>query len=573
MSSNDRSLDQFCAGLETPLEAFYGFEKSRANETCFVQPYPDQRIVEYSWAEAGDQIRRMAAYLRSLDLPQGSNIALMSANCAYWIMADVAIWMAGHRSVPLYPVLASKTIKQILEHSECKVMFVGKLLGWDEMAKGVPEDTRLISFPLSPESVKASSDKWEDILRGTQPLSDNLVFPAEDIGTIIYTSGTTGMPKGVMHSFRNMSVVGTLAGEIYDITSEDRKISYLPLAHVAERVSIEINQLFYGYTVYFSESLETFADDLRRASPTIFFAVPRIWTKFQQRVLENIGDEQLQSMLANPEQAPAIRRKLLTSLGLQDLRIGVSGAAPLSTSLIDWFKRLGVEILEGYAMSENFAYSHTTRSGMAKTGYVGTPSPYVECKLGDDGEILIKSPTNMVGYFKEPELTAQAFDEHGFLRTGDRGEVDQKNRLRITGRTKELFKTSKGKYVAPAPIEDMLARNLSLELVCVTGANLPQPIALANLSEPALLDMQSDGRDAVVKSLNETLVSINQILDKHENVSHIVITGEQWTVENGLITPTLKVKRAELEARYSNMFESWQSEKSRIVFDSTSSAR
>ena len=568
MSAANRSLDQLYAEIVTPLESFYGFEKTRANNTCFVQPYPDQSVIEYSWADVGNQVRRMAAYLKSLELPPGSNIALMSTNCAYWIMADIAIWMAGHCSVPLYPVLASKTIKQIMDHSESKVMFVGKLQGWEEMEKGVPADTHLISFPLSPQSVQASSNKWEDIMHSNRPMEESPVYPANNVGTIIYTSGTTGMPKGVMHSFRNMSVVGTLAGELYDITSEDRKISYLPLAHVAERVAIEINQLFFGYTIYFSDSLPTFADDLRRASPTLFFAVPRIWMKLQQRVLEHLPDEQLQAMLDNPEQAPAIKQKLLSSLGLQELRIGVSGAAPLSTSLIDWFKQLDIEILEGYAMSENLAYCHTTKSGMAKTGYVGTPSQYVECKLSEEGEILAKSPANMVGYFKEPGLTAEAIDEDGFVHTGDRGEIDDKNRLRITGRTKELFKTSKGKYVAPAPIEDILARNLNLELVCVTGANLTQPIALANLSEHAHTAIQKNGPDGLAESLQDTLKATNQFLDKHENVSHIIITKNPWTIENGLITPTLKVKRAELEGQFSDKFSEWQSDKNPIIFES-----
>lgn len=568
MNKNDRTLEELYETIATPLEMFYQFEQSRANETCFVQPYPDQSIIQYSWAEAGRQIRSMAAYLKSLELSPGSNIALMSTNCAYWIMADTAIWMAGHCSVPLYPVLASKTIKQIMEHSESKVMFVGKLQGWEEMKEGVPDDTHLISFPLSPESVQTNSNKWADIMHRSSPMEESPIYPATNVATIIYTSGTTGMPKGVMHSFRNMSVVGTLAGELYDITSEDRKISYLPLAHVAERVAIQINQLFYGYTVYFSDTLATFPDDLRRARPTVFFAVPRIWTKFQQRVLEHINDDQLQAMLDDPAQADAIRLKLLTSLGFEELRIGVSGAAPLSTSLIDWFKRLGVEILEGYAMSENLAYCHTTKSGMAKTGYVGTPSPYVECKLSEEGEILTKSPSNMMGYFKEPGLTAETLDEEGFLHTGDRGEIDEKNRLRITGRTKELFKTSKGKYVAPAPIENLLERNLSLELVCVTGANLTQPIALVNLTEQAQNSLNSDGPEQLVKSLQETLEGINLILDKHENVSHIIITKTSWTVENGLITPTLKVKRAELEGLVSSKFSEWTSNRTRIIFES-----
>ena len=567
MNIRSRNLEELLERLVTPLQAFYQRESEMAEAPCFVQPYPQGQLVEYSWRQVGDQVRRMATYLRSLDLEPGSNIAIMSTNCAYWIMADLAIWMAGHCSVPLYPVLASKTINQILVHSGAKVLFAGKLQDWETMRSGVPESTRIIGFPLSPESITSEYVNWTDITQASEPCMESPVFPADNTATIIYTSGTTGMPKGVMHSFGNMSVVGTLAGEIYNIGPEDRKISYLPLAHVAERVAIEVNQFYYGYTVYFSHSLKTFADDLRRARPTLFFAVPRIWTRFQQRVLENIDDLTLQHLLRDPQQAPMVRTKLLTALGLQDLRVAVSGAAPLPTALIDWYKGLGLEILEGYAMSENFAYSHTTRSGHAKTGYVGTPSPYVDCKLSDTGEVLVKSPSNMQGYYREPELTGEVLDGDGFLYTGDLGEIDDQGRLRIVGRSKELFKTSKGKYVAPAPLENKLQVNLNLELICVVGANLTQPIALVNLSESAVKMIEAGQQNLVEDSLLGTLKAVNAEIDKHENISHIVVMREPWTIENRLVTPTLKVRRSELEKLFAGQFVDWQRAESAIVFN------
>ena len=283
--------------------------------------------------------------------------------------------------------------------------------------------------------------------------------------------------------------------------------------------------------------------------------------------MEKVNAADLQALLENPDTAESTSTALLGALGLDKLRIGISGAAPLSTSLIDWFKALGIEILEGYAMSENFAYAHTTRSGTAKTGFVGTPCPSVSCKIGEQGEVLLKSPATMLGYFKEPEMTAAAFDQDGYLRTGDKGDIDDQNRLRITGRIKEIFKTSKGKFVAPAPIEDLLLRNLLVEHGCVVGAGLTQPMALIVLSEAGQVQLQKEGPGALNESLQATLAAINGSVDKHENLSHIVVVNEVWDIENGLMTPTLKIKRAVLEEQYCDRIERWASEKQGVKFE------
>ena len=563
MSEFAQKYQELYDRLVSPVESFYKHERERPNAVCYVQPYPDGSLVEYTWAEVGQKVRSLAAYLKSLNFEPGSRIALLSTNCAYWIISDLAIWMAGHVSVPIYPVLTAKSIKQILDHSEASAIFVGKLEGWEGMQDGVADHIAKIGFPLSPQSVRDNHITVDKIFTEQAPLTDNYCPALEDVATIIYTSGTTGMPKGVMHSFRNLALVGTLAGEMYDVGPNDRKLSYLPLAHVAERASIEVNQMYYGYTLYFANTLETFADDLRRARPTIFVAVPRIWLKLQQRVLEKVNADDLQALLADENSREATQAALLGALGLDELRIGLSGAAPLSTALSAWYLSLGVELLECYAMSENFAYSHATRSGEAKIGYVGTPCNYVTCKLSEVGEILIHSPATMLGYYKEPGKTAEAINEDGFLHTGDKGQFDELGRLRITGRVKELFKTSKGKFVAPAPIEDMLMHNLAVEHVCVMGSGMAAPIALIVLSEAAVELPQ----DEVKASLGAILKSTNSQLDKHENLSHIAVMKEEWTVENSLMTPTLKVKRAELESRYADQIEGWATQPKGVVFE------
>jgi long-chain acyl-CoA synthetase len=546
------------AEMLTTLEAFYARESQQADELCFTQPFADGVVREYTWAQAANDTRRVAAYLRSLDLEPGTRIALMSNNCAYWIMADLAIWLSGHVSVPIYPVLTGSSVKQILDHSGAQVMFAGKLDNWQDIQSGIDDGIQVVTFPIESSVPTEAGKAWNDILSEFDPAIDNPTPALDDLATIIYTSGTTGMPKGVMHTFNNLAIVGTSSGEMYSITRNDRKLSYLPLAHVAERAAVEVNQLYYGYQVYFSCSLDTFGEDLRRARPTLFFAVPRIWQKFQQQVLAHIPDKRLRFLLKVPVLSKRAKKKVLSGLGLEEMRVAVSGAAPLSTSLIDWYGSLGIEILEGYGMSENFAFSHSTKAGQSKVGYVGTPAPGVVCKLSKDGEILIKTPAATIGYYKEPGLTAELFDDDGYIRTGDKGEIDDKGRLRITGRIKELFKTSKGKYVAPAPIEDLLLQNQNIEQVCVTGADLPQPISLITLSEQSLqTSLTPEGKRSITDSLKQTVESANDILDKHENISCLVVISDQWSVETGIMTPTLKVKRAKIDDMYTPCFQQW----------------
>lgn len=544
--------------IVSALEGLYEREAEQANDPCFIQPFADGSLKEYSWAEAVNNARRVAAYLRSLNLEPGSRIALMSSNCAYWMMADWAIWLAGHISVPIYPVLTGSSVQQILDHSEAAVFFAGKLESWDEIKTGIASPIQIITFPIESSVPTDAGKPWNEILNEFEPITDSPKPAMDQLATIVYTSGTTGMPKGVMHSFKSMGTVGIAAGIIYEISKADRKLSYLPLAHAAERATVEINQMYYGYPVYFTCSLDTFGEDLRRASPTLFFAVPRIYQKFQQQVFARMPAKRLQLLLKLPIIGKRIRNKVMTGLGMDQMRLALSGAAPLSTTLIDWYASLGLEILEGYAMSENFAYSHTTQPGTSRVGYVGIPSPGVSCKLSEQGEIMVKSPAATMGYYKEPELTAALFDDEGYMHTGDKGEEDEQGRLRITGRIKEIFKTSKGKYVAPAPIEDRLLHNQHIELICVTGADLPSPIALITLNEQSLaLSETAEGRKSITDSLQSTLNTVNVALDKHENIACLVVVADQWTIEAGLITPTLKVKRAKLEEHYGPHMQRW----------------
>ena len=545
------------SAMKTPLQAFADTVRKQGRTVAMIQPLGGGKLREYNWLEIQDEALRMASYLRSFDLPENTNIALMSKNCAEWIIADLAIWMAGHVSVPLYPTLTSTSVRQILEHSGAPVLFVGKLDVWDEAQAGVPESVRCIAFSLAPDDARSRFPLWQEIVSQHQPLPDP-ANPSEDsLATIIYTSGTTGMPKGVMHSFKNFAVVGTKLVNVYNLQPTDRMISYLPLSHIAERAAVELALIYVGHQVHFAESLETFGEDLKRASPTLFFAVPRIWNKFYQKVNDAMPAAKLRRLLRIPILNRVIKKKILSAMGLAECRIALSGAAALSPQVIEWFNRLGFEILEVYGMTENMAWSHTTRSGDQRVGWVGLPNEGVECRIAEGGEIQIRSPGNMLGYYKEPALTDEAFAEGGWLKTGDVGQLDEQGRLRITGRVKEIFKTEKGKYVAPAPIENRLVSFHGIEQACVIGPGLPQPIALLNLSPEENARLEKDGRDEYSRELGELLARVNQELDAHERLQCLVVVPEIWAVENGMLTPTLKLKRNELEKLYADRVPGW----------------
>jgi long-subunit acyl-CoA synthetase (AMP-forming) len=349
---------------------------------------------------------------------------------------------------------------------------------------------------------------------------------------------------------------------------EDRILSYLPLAHVAERLIVENQSTYFGFQVFFSESLATFVDDLRRARPTVFFSVPRLWTKFQLAARAKLSKRKERLLFRVPLVGRRVKRGILTQLGLEEVKLAFTGAAPLPAETIEWYRSLGLELLEAYGMSENMAYSHFTRLGAARYGYVGHANVGVECRIGDDGEILVKSPAQMMGYYKEPEKTAECYTEDGFFKTGDMGELDGEGRVRITGRVKELFKTSKGKYVAPVPIENRFGGHPRIEAVCVGGMNQEAPFALVVLSEDTRKQLAgSASREAITAEMGAAVVEVNATLEPHERLAFAVMVAEPWTVENGLLTPTVKIRRSAIENRYGAHVAVWFERRERVIWE------
>eukprot|EP00804_Cyclotella_cryptica_P006738 CCRYP_015697-RA/>CCRYP_015697-RA protein AED:0.11 eAED:0.11 QI:84/1/1/1/0.28/0.25/8/5515/587 len=537
------------------------------HKVFLTQPMGGDAVKNWTFAEFLSESKKMAAHIASLDLPVPSQIAIMSKNCAWWLMADLAVMMTGHVGVPIYPTLTAETTKFTLEHSEAKLLFVGKLDDhpWQEMKKGIPEGMACISFPLCPEGLEY--DKWDELIGKNEEIKEVKKRTPEEMATIIYTSGSTGVPKGVMLSFKNMTdPTFGLINQIH-VTEKDRYLSYLPISHGMERWIGECVPFVTGMHVFYAEKLSTFVQDLGRCKPTLFLSVPRLWTKFQQGVFKKMEPAKLDKLLKIPVVSWLVKKKLLKALGLQDVRYAGSGSAPLPPDLLAWYRNLGLELLEGYGMTENFNYSHMTKPGRGRVGYVGEPNTGVVQRIAEDGELQVQTPGMMMGYYKNEEATKETITEDGWLRTGDKGELDDIGRLKITGRTKEIFKTSKGKYVAPAPIENQYISHPRVELACVGGRGQPAAHAIVLLGEDATKAVVDGGeKDAIEKEMEELLKKVNDGLDEHEKLQFIAIVNEEWLPENGFVTPTNKIKRSKIEEEHDQFLEEWYASKKKVIW-------
>ena len=537
---------------------FYRWEKEFKDRPFLRQPFGD-RWEEYSWGEVGQMARKLATGLRSLGLRDNAHIGLISKNCREWIIADLAIIMAGYISVPFYPTLNDKELNTLLEFGDVDLLFVGKVEHWEQQKKGVPKDMPVIAFPpYANHSPAPEAIQWFDFIDQHPPLETPHQPMVNDTWTIIFTSGTTGDPKGVVLNYLANEKTALLTLESnpleIDFNGKNDFFSYLPLNHIAERVVVEFGVFRFGGTISFVESIDTFAQNLQQAQPTVFFAVPRIWTKFQMGVLAKLPQPKLEKLLKIPLLSGFIKRKLRKGLGLHRARAIVSGAAPLLDSQREWFRSIGIPITNGYGMTENCAITTQLPAHISnKPGSVGIPQPEVDIKIDPEtSEIMMRGPFVMVGYYKQPELTAQVLQD-GWLRTGDQGYLDNDGFLYITGRVKDIFKTSKGKYIEPLVLESYFADIVDFEQMCIVGLGLPQPIGLVVLSEVG----KSKDKYALIAQLEQTLQEINNQLESYKKISTLVLTDEEWTVENGLTTPTLKIKRNAIDKKYEKNYKAW----------------
>lgn len=525
-------------------------EQHSGEKVYLCQPKGDSWEV-YTWSKVMHQARLVAGFLYALGLKKGDHVSIYSKNCAQWFIADFGITLAGMVNVPLFPNQHPNSIQYVLEHSESKLVFVGKLDHCEQAYHHIPKNITTINFGFHDEL--QTTYTWSDILAGTA--LENIIFPAQDdLYTIIYSSGTSGKPKGAMYDHERIAqYLRVFANDIRRLADLDhyRLISYLPLAHVYERSAIELGSLAIPSTVSFVESLDAFSNNLKHIQPHLFAAVPRVWGVFQKKIEQKISPAKLKWLLSVPFLSTYLKHKIQRELGLDQCHGFVSGAAHLPKSIYDFFDKLGIPIQEGYGQTENFAYATLSMLETRKSGYVGTPRLDVDIQLGEEDELWMKCPCLMNGFYKEPKATEQSFTEEGWFRTGDIVYIDELNRVKILGRLSENFKNQKGEFIAPTPIEKQFNDDEIIEQLCLYGRELPSNIMLITLSAKG----KSMDKEQLKARLQSQLHKTNQGLQSHEKISHVVVIKEQWTTDNNLLTPTLKVKRREVEARYQGLIE------------------
>ena len=531
----------------TAPDALAHWAEKTPERVFLTQPFEGD-VHEWTFRQAHDDAARLASALLALGLAPGDKVAILSKNCAEWLIADVAISMAGLVSVPIYPTAGADMIAYVLEHSEARAVVIGRLDDPGPARRATSPEVATIG--LRYPGIDCQHD-WQTLIDGSDPIEQRHRPTRDETMTILYTSGSTGQPKGVVISYGAYEYASRTGAESMGVLPEDRALSYLPLAHITERTVIAGPAIYSGYHLFFVDKLDTFLADLLRCEPTLFISVPRLWVQFQIGVHRKMPPQKLDRLLKLPFIGKRVARKVRQGLGLGSSRLIGSGSAPISPLTLRWYEKIGVHISEGWGMSETTGLACTNMPFRSECiGTIGVPLPGTEMKLSDEGEILIRSPGLFSQYYKQPELTAEVFAADGFFHTGDKGEwLEDRQAFRITGRVKELFKSAKGKYVAPAPIEGKLAGNPLVEQVCVMGAGLRAPVAVV-IPTAAAREMPCEDVDS---SLEATLHAVNDMLESHEQLSTLYVIDDPWTVENELLTPTMKIKRDKLEARYADV--------------------
>tara|TARA_B100001996_G_scaffold136873_1_gene104137 strand:+ start:1255 stop:2919 length:1665 start_codon:yes stop_codon:yes gene_type:complete len=545
---------------------FYNWEKKLKNKPFLKQPFGNL-WENYTWDQVGNMARKLSTGLKSMGLPEKSHIGLVSKNCREWIIADLAISMAGHISVPFFPTLKSYEIEKLLDFGDVNALFVGKLENWEEMKKGVRDDMPIIAFPNYKDHSKVSEGRqWYDFIDQFDPQTEDFKPKLKDIWTIIFTSGTTGDPKGVVLTYETLYNTKRITEDgnplKVDFSGNNDFISYMPLNHIFERVVIEHSAFRFGGTISFVESLETFGQNLNDVKPTAFQGVPRIYSKFQEKILMKMPQKRLTTLLKIPIISFLIKKKLRGALGMSRVRSLVTGAAAMPLELLDWYKSIGIYITNGYGMTENCATcTNLNPYQPLGRGSVGKATSGVDLKISEQGEILMKGPFTLTCYYKNEEITKETLRD-GWLYTGDKGYIDDDGFLYITGRVKDMFKTSKGKYIEPGVLEAYFGNINEFSQLCVVGLNCDQPLLLAVPSELAIKN-----KDSVSEKLTKVLEEVNGKLDNYKKISNIILVKEDWVPENGMTTPTLKIKRAKIDEKFSDKYVEWEKSDKTVIWE------
>lgn len=570
----------------------YHQQENLPQEKCFNYKKND-KWQSISTQEYISTIQKVSSSLLSLGIKPNDKIAVITSNNnPNWHSLDIGILQIGAQNVPLYATLSEKDYTYILNHSDAKYCFVSDNDLYKKV-KSIVKETQLQNvFSLADINTDYSWSSFLEIGRKenyqTKIESIKKSIKPDDLATIIYTSGTTGTPKGVMLSHKNIVFTVFKTAKGLDLSQGNKRIiSYLPICHIFERAANYYNQ-FMGFEIYFAESIEKIGDTIREVKPHYLAVVPRLLEKIFDKIIDK--GSQLTGIkkrlffwaLALGEKYEAyhkngyfyhfqlnIARKLIFSKWKEalggNLKFMVSGSAPLQQRLIRVFTAAGITIFEGYGMTESAPGGtlNDLRNNGLKIGTVGKALEGIELKIADDGEILIKGDNVMMGYYKNEKMTSKTI-VNGYLHTGDIGEIDHEGFLTITDRKKEIFKTSGGKYIAPAALESELKQSRFIEQIMVIGEGEKMPAALiqpnfdfiyqwAERHHHKIVEVSSD--EKLIKRIQKEIDFYNQKFGKWEQIKKFEITPEEWTIEDGLLTPTMKMKRKVIKEKYKKLHQ------------------
>ncbi len=565
---------------------------------------------EYTWAQYYQHIAAVGLMLHHHGIKPGDSIAILSDNRPEWLYVDLGAQGIGARSVGIYQTNPPADVAYVLNHSQSPIVFcedqeqIDKVI---EVAEETPHLKEIVLF--DPRGTRNYTDAriihWEDFLKqGLAKLTEQptafldrlLERDPTEASMVVYTSGTTGPPKGALISSANVLPIAEGTARELGVTENDTVLSYLPLCHVAEKIFSVFLPLTTGGIVHFGESIYTVQDDLREVSPTIFLGVPRIWEKINANVDVKMRDSSwLKRMLyqifvrwgqqiAEHKLKPGhklstwnkirwwladllIFRALQERLGLRRCRLAFSGAAPISPNLLIWFHSIGVRIIEGFGQTECGGVSHFNRPENIQIGKVGQALPHVECKLADDGEILIGGPLVFCGYLHNPEATAQTIDQEGWLHTGDIGSIDEDGFLTITGRKKEIIITSGGKNLSPEKIENALKTSPYIKEAIAIGDQRKFISALVQIEYDTVGDWATRRRipytsypdladkPDVVQLIGDEIHKANDLLAQVESVRSFRILPKELNQDDGELTATQKVRRNKVYKKFEQLIE------------------
>ena len=562
-----------------------------------------------TWSDYRSQVMEVAAGLRSLGVESGDFVAIMSGNRPEHVIADLGIVHAGATPVSLYNTLAPEQIRYIADHCSVKVAVVedaGYLERWGGIRDALPNLTHIVVMEPSGEAEDGRVSSWEalrsagrEALAGDPDLIDrsSSAVAADDLATLIYTSGTTGTPKGVMISHRNVLWTLECVARTFSLPDHLRLVSYLPLAHIGERVASHYLSMWWVGSVRYVPELSAVAAAIQETRPQMFFAVPRVWEKFHAGLMARVNAEpndrrralalgaiELATEGQRAEQEGRrlglvdrlklrlfdrilFSKKFRTGLGMDDLAVAVSAAAPISPELLLFFRGIGLPIVELYGMTESSGPGVSNVPGANRIGTVGRAMAGIEVKTADDAEILLRGGLITQGYYRDPDTTAATYGEDGWLRTGDLGRLDDHGFLTIIGRKKEIIITAGGKNVAPARLENFINEHALISQACVVGDGRRYLTLLVALdSEAAEGWAESQGLDytsfdeftrhaSVLEEVNRVVESANAKVSRVEQARKWTVVSETWSAETGELTPSLKMKRQVVLERYDRQIE------------------